>query len=352
MSTFRDLDKHLGSIPAALATAIGDAEAAHGRQEVFRGQNPSVLRTLTEVARIQSTEASNAIEHVTAPHGRIRALVADKTEPANRPEAEIAGYRYVLDTIHSSASDIPFTPNVVLQFHRDLYRYGQAPAGRFKSTDNLVTEASPEGSVSVRFEPVSAFDTPGAMADLHRRYATAAGERAFPRLTLIGAYVLDFLVIHPFLDGNGRMSRLLAHLLLYQGGYEVGRYISLEKLIADSKETYYEALAASTDGWHESTHDVMPWMEYFVGVIGAAYRQFEERTSAVSGRGAKSAAVHQFIAARVSDEFTMDDVRQAAGGISDSLIQKVLRDLRQQGFIVAESRGPGARWRRLRELPS
>jgi len=253
--------------------------------------------------------------------------------------------------IHASAPAIPFRVNVLHQFHKDLYRYTRQPAGRFKGTDNAVTEKRPDGTTAIRFQPVGFADTPGAMDDLHERFARAWEAERHPRLALVAAYVLDFLVIHPYADGNGRMARLLTLLLLYHGGYEVGRYISLERLIADSKETYYEALAASTRGWHDGEHTIEPWTRYLLGIVNGAYAQFEERVGTVSGRGAKSAAIHRFIRARASDEFTLDDVRRATGGISDSYIGKTLRRLRDEGYVEALGTGRGARWRRLRDLP-
>jgi Fic family protein len=264
-----------------MALALGDIDTARGREQAFRSQHPQSLRTLTEIARIQSTEASNAIERITAPPKRIRALVADKTTPENRSEAEIAGYRAVLDTIHSSAEAIPFRPAVVEQLHRDLYQFTGVPAGRWKSVDNSITEQEPDGTERLRFRTVSAADTPDAMKELHASFLSARDSHQHHPLLLIGAYIFDFLAIHPFRDGNGRMSRLLTLLALYQSDYEVGRFISLERLINESKETYYEALHAAGHGWHEGEHDLGPWLNYFLGIVAAAYNEFEERVGAI-----------------------------------------------------------------------
>jgi Fic family protein len=301
------------------------------------------------VARIQSTEASNAIEGVAAPRRRIEQLVNEETVPRNRPEAEIAGYRAVLDAIHGSAEDIPFTPSVVEQLHRDLYQFTSVPAGRWKTVENEITETLPDGSIRVRFRTVPAAETPAAMEELHERFLVAREAGEHHPLLLIGCYVFDFLAIHPFRDGNGRMARLLTLLLLYQSEYGVGRYISLERVISDTRETYYEALAEAGHGWHEGEHRIWPWLEYLLGTLTAAYREFEDRVGLLAeGRGAKTAAIEQFIRSRVADEFTIADVREAALGASDSLIGKVLARLRDEGAIESLGTGRAARWRRLR----
>ena len=335
-------------MPAGIGRQLSQIDIARGRQEAFARQHPAALEGLKQAALIQSVEASNAIENIVAPRRRLEALVAQTATPRDRSEAEIAGYRAALGTIHASAEHIPFTGSVVRQFHRDLYQFTGRPGGAWKGVDNLVTEVGPDGAVAVRFKPVSAFATPGAMEDLHQCFAVAWEADHYHRLLLAGAYVLDFLVIHPFTDGNGRMSRLLSLLLLYQGGYEVGRYVSLEKLVEESKETYYEALGASTVGWHEATHDVWPWLSYFLGIVAAAYRLFEPRAeAAAAGRGSKAELVKAFVRGHVSDQFTFAEVRRAAPGVSDEYIRQVLRDLRDSGAIEVRGAGRGATWHRL-----
>jgi Fic family protein len=351
MQTFRHLDRHLGKVPAAVTRDIGAIDAAKGRQDLFKRQAPAALRTLTRAARVQSTEASNAIEGITAPHRRIEALVEEKTKPANRSEEEIAGYRKVLDTIHSNALDIPFKPSVLEQFHRDLYGFTSVPAGRFKVVPNQVTETRSDGSVTILFDPVSPADTPGAMDELHRRFDGAWNAGPHHRLLLAGSYVFDFLVIHPFQDGNGRMARLVTLLLLYMAGYEVGRYVSLEKLVDDSRDSYYESLNASTRDWHDSEHDIWPWLTYFTGILTAAYKELERRVGTLGTRGAKRELFLQFVRSTVQDTITFADVRQAAPGVSDDYIRKVLRELRDEGVLRAEGVGRGARWvRQTRNL--
>ena len=237
----------------------------------------------------------------------------------------------------------------MLQLHRDLYQFTGTPGGRWKISDNLVTEELPDGTTALRFRPVAAFGTPSAMDELHDRFAAARDRDLYHRLLLAGAYILDFLVVHPFSDGNGRMSRLLTLLLLDQAGYEVGRFVSLERIVDEQRGGYYSALARSTDGWHEGTHTLEPWLSYFLGVVGVAYRRFEERAEAVrSGRGAKRGAIEGFVRSNISDEFSVADVRRAAPHVSDVYIKQVLRDLKSSGVIEPLGAGRGARWRRIR----
>jgi Fic family protein len=347
MHTFRTIERQIGMVPASMVSQLSAIDIGRGREEAFRRQHPEALKTLVEIARIQSTEASNAIENVTAPRRRIAALVADKTTPANRSEEEIAGYRAVLDLIHASAPNIPFRPSVVEQLHRDLYQFTGVPAGRWKTGENWITETEPDGTETVRFRTVSAVETPAAMQELHERFERAR-DGSYHSLLVVGCYVFDFLAIHPFRDGNGRMGRLLTLLALYQGGYEVGRYISLERLVADSKETYYEALERAGRGWHEGEHDVTPWLSYLLGILVAAYAEFETRAGVVAGgRGSKAAAIQQFIRSNVTDEFTIEDLRQAVPGASDSYLNKVLAKMRDQGIVESRPAGRGSRWRRL-----
>lgn len=349
MQSFRALGRHLDLIPAAINRQLSEIDIARGRQEAFARQHPAALESLQQAALIQSVEASNAIENITAPKKRLEEIVAQKTTPRNRSEAEIAGYRAVLDTIHSSAAHIPFTANIVRQLHRDLYQFAAQPGGNWKVSDNIVTEERPDGSVAVRFTPVSSYETSGAMDELHQRFNETWEADHHHRLLLAGAYTLDFLIVHPFADGNGRMSRLLSLLLLYKGGYEVGRFISIEKLIERSKETYYDALASSTVAWHEGEHDLQPWLSYFLGVLTAAYREFEPRAAAVtSGRGSKAELVKTFVRSNISDSFTFAEAKRAAPGVSDEYIRQVLRQLRDAGIIEGTGAGRGAGWHRLR----
>lgn len=348
MSSFRDLARHFGALPVDTVAALTSIAEAKGRAALDRPQRPARLETLRKVALIQSTEASNAIENIRASLTRIEALVAEKAMPQTRSEQEIAGYRDVLTTIHANRADIPFEPRYVQQLHGYLHRYvGDRDAGQWKASDNEVEERLPDGTRVVRFKPVPALLTPKAMDDLHGAFRRALDTSPYSPLLLCAAYVLDFTVIHPFQDGNGRMSRLITLWLLYIVGHDVGRYISIEKLIDSSRETYYQALASSTRGWHESEHDLQPWTNYFLGILIAAYKELESRAGALAGRGSKRALITSFIESLMVDEFTIAEVRQAAPGVSDGYINRVLADLKSQRKIKPLGTGRSARWRRL-----
>jgi Fic family protein len=348
MQSFRNHERILDPVPGAVVQALGELEHASGKAATQRGQHRATLKTLVEVARIQSTEASNAIEDITAPPARLRALMDEMTAPANRSEAQIAGYRSALDLIHSSADAMPFSENVVKQLHQTIYGLTNVRhAGEYKTGPNDVTETLPDGTVIVRFRPVSPLETRTvAMPELHRRFDELQHAQAHHPLLLLGAYVFDFLMIHPFQDGNGRTARLITLLLLYQSGHEVGRYISLERIINDTRETYYEALQRSTLGWHDGQHTIWPWMEYLMGMLLAAYKEFEQRLEMTAGYGTKQPAVRDFIRSRIVDEFSLDDIRSATPA-SDPLIKKVLQELRAGGAIEVVQRGRYARYRRL-----
>lgn len=325
----------------AMLAALG---ACRGRQELFERQTPELLSALQEAAIIESTESSNRIEGVVAPHARVQAIVLRATTPRNRSEAEIAGYRDALNLIHESAPEMTFSVNVILQLHTILYRYHPGPGGRWKATQNEIVERGSDGVVQrVRFIPPSPVATPGLMESLTEEYRRAVNDGREP-LILIPLAVLDFLSVHPFTDGNGRMARLLSLQLLYHFEFSVGRYISLERIIEESKETYYEALEASSRGWHEAEHDVLPWMRYFWGVLLRAYQEFEERVGTLrSGRGSKTDLVEQAVSRRIS-AFAISDIEKECPGVSRDWIRIVLRRLRDEQRIVRHGKGRGAKW--------
>jgi len=316
-----------------------------GRQELYTEQAPQVLKALQQAAQIESTESSNRIEGVTAPHERIADIVARRDKPRNRPEQEIAGYRDVLQTIHVKAGHIPFTTAMVLQMHEDLYRFSTGRGGEWKHADNEITEMMPDGSRRLRFKPTPALDTPPAMEELHARFVEARSSGAVEPLLLIPAYVLDFLCIHPFLDGNGRTARLLTLLLLYQAGYEVGRFISLEQMVERTKRSYYDTLLASSQGWHEGRHTLIPWWEYFLGVmLLGCYREFEKRVGAITVRhGAKREMIVDTVR-RLSPEFRVGEIKRACPGISQATINRTLAQLRREGAIRCLHGGRDAVW--------
>ncbi|MCS3663439.1 Fic family protein [Salinibacter ruber] len=327
--------------------SVGTLHEYRGREQLYAQQARQALDTLKEVAVIRSAESSNRIEGVEAAPGRIKKLMEESTAPETRSEQAIAGYRDVLNTIHTRHEDIEFSTGVVRQFHRDLFKYTSSRGGDWKSTGNDIIEEHPDGTEVVRFETASPHRTPEYMKTLHERFDRAWKEGEVDPLLLIAAYVLDFLCIHPFQDGNGRMARLLTLLLLYKADYGVGQYISLEKLVEDSRESYYDALYQSSHGWHEAKHDLHPWTDYFLGTLLAAYEEFEDRVGELrTQRGAKTQRILDAVE-ELHDGFKTRDVEELCPSVSRSLIRKVFDELKEQGKLRAEGRGPAAVWRKL-----
>jgi Fic family protein len=273
-------------------------------------------------------------------------LVVRRAEPRNRFEQETAGYRDALQLIHESHADMRFSVNVVLQLHQMLYRYHPGTGGRWKSADNQVVERDADGRiVRVRFIPTSATATPQAMADLTADYGQAVSAPLADPLVLLPLAILDFLCIHPFTDGNGRVARLLSLLLLYHFDYRVGRYISLERIIEESREGYYDTLERSSRSWHDSRHDVHPWLEYSWGVLLRAYGEFEDRVETL--KGSKTEQVRTAVARRVGP-FGISDIEKDCPGVSHDMVRHVLRQMRAEGLLQVEGHGRGARWRFIR----
>ena len=300
-----------------------------GQQNLFIEAKADALSNFLEVAKIQSTEASNRIEGIITTDDRLKKIVREKTMPQTRNEKEIAGYRDVLATIHESHDYIQPKPSVILQLHRDLYKF----------SGNVIAEERPDGRKIVRFEPVPAWETPGAMAALCDAFQTTAQDAELDPLLLIPIFILDFLCIHPFNDGNGRMSRLLTLLLLYRSGYIVGKYISIEKLISDTKETYYEALQASSYNWHEGTNDYAPFVTYMLGVLAAAYRDFESRIELLTTKGlSKPDRVREIIKNHLG-KITKSEIMQKCPDISQITVQRALAELLKSGEIIKLSGG-------------
>jgi len=334
-------------VPHHLITVIRQIGEYRGKQELFKKQAPEMLENLRHVAMIQSTESSNRLEGITADIKRIKELVEEKTAPANRTEGEIAGYRDVLNTIHMNYRNIPFTPNIVLQLHRDMTKYSGREGGKWKSAANEISEILSNGTKRIRFVPVVPHLTPEHMRILHERYASLEKDQVLDPLILIPLYILDFLCIHPFLDGNGRMARLLTVLLLYHNNYEVGRYISLERIVEHTKESYYETLFKSSQGWHKGRHNVLPWTEYFLSTIIAAYQEFENRLGRISsGHGSKTDMVLNAIDAFVGD-FSISDLERACPSVGRDWIRKLLQKLKHEGKVYVSGKGRFAKWQKV-----
>lgn len=330
------------SFGAPELAAIHRLGEARGRQDLFIRQYPEQLDTLRTHASVESTESSNRIEGVVAAPGRVADLVVRNAQPRDRSEQEIAGYRDALRLVHESHADIRFTENVVLQLHQMLYRYQPGSGGRWKSTDNQIIERDGTGNiVRVRFTPTSAVATPQAMADLTAHYRHAIDGHTEP-LVVLPLAVLDFLCVHPFTDGNGRVGRLLSLLLLYHFDYQVGRYISLERIIEEARGTYYDALEHSSRGWHDHSHDAHPWLEYFWGVLIRAYGEFEVRVATL--KGSKTDQIRAAVARRVG-AFGIADVERDTPGVSRDMVRHVLRQMREEGRVKVEGVGRGAKWR-------
>ena len=315
-----------------------------GKQKLYFEQSPEVLSDLRQVAVIESTESSNRLEGVVVPKDRLKLLILKNATPKSRSEQEVAGYRDALALIHEAAKNMPYSEGVIRQLHTMLYRYMPQSGGEWKATNNDIVEKHHEGVSRVRFRPVPAHLTPMAMSDLVGEYKMANDKQLADPLVLIPLSILDFLCIHPFSDGNGRLSRLLTLMLLEQCDYAVGRYISLERIFEESKESYYETLEASSHNWHTGQHDVRPWLNYFWGTVIRAYQEFEERVGKIErGRGAKGERVRVEISKRTMP-FAISDIEQACPGISRDTVRLVLRAMKAEGHIAPTGKGRGAMW--------
>ena len=310
-----------------------------GEQNLFIESNSDKLTELLEIAKIQSTEASNKIEGIITTDDRLKKLVMDKTMPKSRNEKEIAGYRDVLNTIHENYEYIPVNANYFLQLHGDLYKYnGVSFGGEFKTTNNVIAEVDSSGNQKTRFQPIEAWATPEAMLNMCNAYNDAINNGIDP-LILMPMFILDFLCIHPFNDGNGRMSRLLTLLLLYKSGYIVGKYISIEKLIEKSKDTYYEQLQSSSYRWHENKNDYDPFVEYYLGVVIAAYKEFSGRVQTLIESGmSKPERIREIIRKHIG-KITKSQIMEKCPDISDTTIQRTLTELLKNNEIIKLSGG-------------
>jgi len=346
MHSLTDTYLHALTFSTAQASMLQTLGEYRGKQALFSQQTPEVLEALKNAAVVESSESSNRLEGITAPHHRIEAVVGQGATPENRSEQELAGYRDALSGIHAAGAQMTFSVATVRELHKTMYLYMIENGGQFKKKNNEIIELHPDGSFKrVRFTPVSAAETPHAMQTLVQRYEHAAQDLQIEPLVVIPLAMLDFLCIHPFRDGNGRVSRLLTLLLLYHSEYLVGRYISLERIVEESKQTYYEVLEHSSRQWHDGRHDAAPWLNYFWGVLVRAYREFEERVGTIKrGKGAKTDAVRDAVLRR-HVPFAISDIEDACPWVSHDMIRLVLRQLRDEGAIKAEGGGRGAKWR-------
>lgn len=319
-----------------------------GKQELYLKQKPHELEKLVEIAKVQSTEASNAIEGIVTTNTRIKQLVEEKTTPKNRDEQEIAGYRDVLNIIHESFDAIPITSNYILQMHKILYSHMNNPfAGQIKNVQNYISATYPDGHTEVLFTPLAPFETSEALGRICEEYNRVIGNFEVEPLIVIPIFINDFLCIHPFNDGNGRMSRLLTTLLLYRSGFYVGKYISLEAKIAVNKDLYYEALGRSQDGWHEGKEDAVPFIKYLLGIILAAYKDFEDCFLIVEEKLPAVDIVRKATLNKLG-RFTKQDIRELCPSLSVSSVEGALRKLVKTGELRREGSGKGIYYFRLK----
>lgn len=310
-----------------------------GRQELYLKQKPAALDKLVEIAKIQSTEASNKIEGIVTTSTRMQQLCRDKTTPRNRDEEEIMGYRDVLNTIHESYEYIPIRASYILQLHRDLYKYsGKDIGGRFKNTQNIIAETKADGTQVVRFTPLPPYETPAAIDAICESFNQVIDSCVIDPLVLIPVFIHDFLCIHPFNDGNGRMSRLLTTLLLYRCGYMVGRYISIESKIEKTKSNYYDALEKSGIDWYEENNDLSPFIKYILGIILASYRDFESRMSLVDEKLPAIEQVRMAIKEKIG-KFTKSEIMELVPAVGKASVENSLKKLTEEGFIERHGKG-------------
>lgn len=327
---------------------IGAIYKEAGKQEMYLKQRPEELEKLVDIAKIQSTEASNAIEGIVTTNTRIRQLVEEKTTPKNRDEQEIAGYRDVLNIIHENFDAIPISQNYILQLHKILYSHMNNPmAGRTKSVQNYISTTYPDGHTEILFTPLAPYETPEALDKICEEYNWVIGNMEVEPLIAIPVFIHDFLCIHPFNDGNGRISRLLTTLLLYRNGFYVGKYISLEAKIAKNKDLYYYALGQSQNGWHEGTEDVVPFIKYLLGTVLAAYKDFEDRFALVETKLPALEMVRRATLNKIG-RFTKQDIRELCPSLSISSVEGALRKLVASGELKREGSGKNICYYRLK----
>jgi len=345
MTTLRQFSHTPESIPATTSWYLADLGEARGKQELFTKQAPQRLKILREHALIESAVSSNRIEGVTVDQSRIRTVVFGKSHLRDRDEEEVRGYRNALKIIHEQAAKLPVSEDTIRRLHT-LTKGKMGDAGQYKQKASDIIEKYPDGTFRVRFKTVSPTQTPAYMTELIDLWNQSNRERWVHPLIAAAASNLDFLCIHPFRDGNGRVSRLLLLLQCYHLGYEVGRYISIERIIEQSKDRYYETLEQGSQGWHERKHDPWPYINYVLFILKSAYREFEERVGQLkSPKGAKTELIKSAIDS-FSGEFSLSDLERACPGVSRDMIRRVLRELQVLKEVECLGRGPGALWRK------
>jgi Fic family protein len=346
MKTLEQLLSDFENVPATISWYLADLGEAKGKQELFTKQSPQKLKTLREHALIESAVSSNRIEGVEVNQARIGTVIFGKAILRNRDEEEVRGYRKALDWIHEKEAKLPVSEKTILKLH-EMARGEIWDAGKYKEKDGDMIEKYADGRERVRFKTVTAAETSPYMKQLISKWDTCLNQRTVPSLIVLAAFNLDFLCIHPFRDGNGRASRLLLLLQCYHLGYEVGRFISLERLIEENKERYYETLEQSSQNWHQGKHDPWPYIGYLLYILKEAYREFEKRMEGLQNpRGEKTALITQAIR-QSAEVFRIADIQRKCPGISVDMIRKVLKDLRAEGRTKCLGMGKAAQWKRV-----
>ncbi len=349
MTSFENVDDLLAGVPADVVVSLRGIDLGAGSELLHAHQLPALLHDLAERARVQSITASSAIEGVVvADVARARRIIDGPAVTLHtRGEQQLAGYRKALDYVFAHDRR-PLNIGLILHLHRLLWSETDVPGGHMKTGDNLVVDRTPDGTASIRFTPVPARETGFYMSELVDRFLAAAATGRHHPVLLTGLFVLDLLVIHPFDDGNGRVARVVSNALLADNGYRVGRWVSLEQLIADRSDDYYAALLASTDGWHDARADPWPWLTFFTAVVREAYAIFAGHITSTAGpTSSKQERVKVYVMERAPVVFTMGDVRAAVPGVSDQTIRLVLSALKTTGDVEPDGTGRSAVWRRL-----
>jgi Fic family protein len=344
MNSFKKTVKDI-QLPLPAVWMMNSISEYKGKGELYTRQSPQILQALVEMAMIESVESSNRIEGVTVDRERLKPLIIGHSKPRDRSEEEVAGYRKALDLIHKKHESLTISPETIQELHR-LSRLDIGDAGQWKKKNNEIIKKYPNGRIEIIFTPLEADKVSDAMKQLCLAYQDTLTQSNYPSLFAIACLILDFLSIHPFRDGNGRVSRLLTLLALYQNGYGVGKYISLERIVEQSKETYYESLNKSSQDWHKSKHNVMPWFQYFLSTVISAYKEFEQRAGHFKpNRGTKTQIISQAILRQVG-EFSISDIERECPGVSRDMVRVVFRQLQNEKKIICLGKGKSARWRK------
>jgi Fic family protein len=345
MKTLLSFIEHPPAIPSSTAWYLATIAESKGKQELFKRQSPQKLKALREHALIQSAVSSNRIEGVTIDDSRIATVVFGKPLLRDRNEEEIGGYREALKLIHEKGKRIEVSESTILHFHK-LTKGEMWDSGKYKAKDGDIIEKYPDGSSRVRFSTVPAIETPGYMQELIRLWQQSTTETQIPFMILLAAFNLDFLCIHPFRDGNGRLSRLLLLLQAYHGDLEVGRYISIERLIEENKDRYYETLEQSSQQWHEGTHDPWPYIQFVLYIFKMAYKEFEERIGQMEGKRGEKRSMIEDVIEKTIGSFSVRELQNQCPGVSIDMIRHVLKDIQKEGKVECLGKGQAAKWLR------